>query len=844
MAEHPATGRGGAGRKVIGTPFRRIDARAKVTGETRYADDLSFPRMVHACLTRSTVPHARILSVDCSAAEAMPGVLAVITGKDLPNRYGIMPVSRDETALAVDRVRHVGEPVAAVAALTEDQAQAAALAVDVEYEALTTISSVEDALATPEPRIHDYGVLGNIHRFASLCFGDVEAGFDEADLILEDLFFYDGSTHLPLEQHAAVALPDGDDRVIVYASTQVPHYVHIALAAVLQLPPARIRVIACPSGGGFGGKTDPFQHEIVVAKLALDLGRPVKCALNREEVFYCHRGRHPVQMRLKTGFRSDGSMTSQHLESALDGGAYGSYGAASLLYTGALQTVTYELPRYRFDGVRAFTNKPPCGPKRGHGTPQPRFALEVQLDKAAERLGIDPADLRLQNLVSSDSVTANWLQLGTVGLGRAIEAVVAGSGWRERYGKLPEGRGLGLACSSYLTGAGLPINWNHMPQSGAVVQLDRSGSVAVLCGQTEIGQGSDSVMAAIAAEVLGVQLADVRVFGADTGLTPVDIGSYSSRVTLMAGNAVLEAAERVREQLAGAVAEELEVPAQRLVFAAGRVFDSADPERGMSFAHAVVEAETRYGTLAMPGSYTPPRAPGRYRGSGVGPSPTYSYSAAVIEVEVEPATGQYRVDHVWVAHDVGTAINPVLVLGQIEGSVYMGLGEAMMEEQVFRRLTPRLSNALVHRHPTMLEYKSPTFHEMPGVTSYIIEDPDPKGPFGAKEAGQGPLLPVMPAVANAIFDAVGVRIDQVPIHPHMIAKALAAKALGKPARFGPIAFPEFDAGPPLFIPTPQEGGDGRSLDDPRSVSALRTDGTMSSRAEALARRKLASSARV
>ena len=522
-------------RRHVGKPFRRVDARGKVTGETRYADDLVFPRMVHACLARSTSPHARIRGIDTSRAEAMPGVLAVLTGKDLPTPYGIMPVSHDEHALALERVRHVGDPVAAVAALSEDEAQAAALAIEVDYEPLTTIASVEEALATPEPRIHDYGVEGNVHRAASFCFGDVEAGFAEADLVLEDLFFYDGSTHLPLEQHAVVALPDGDDRLTVYASTQVPHYLHTALAAVLDLPPARVRVIACPSGGGFGGKTDPFQHEIVVAKLALKLGRPVKCALNREEVFYCHRGRHPVHMRVRTGFRKDGSMLAQHLESALDGGAYGSYGAASLLYTGALQTVTYELPRYRFDGIRAFTNKPPCGPKRGHGTPQPRFALEVQLDKAAERLGLDPAELRLRSLVEPGGLTANWLQLGTVGLRRAIEAVVQGSGWRERYGKLPHGRGLGLACSSYLTGAGLPINWNHMPHSGVVLELDRSGSVAVLCGQAEIGQGSDSVLAAIVAEVLGVELADVRVFGADTGLTPVDLGSYSSRVTLMAG---------------------------------------------------------------------------------------------------------------------------------------------------------------------------------------------------------------------------------------------------------------------------------------------------------------------
>ncbi len=832
-----------AGR-LIGTPFRRVDAEKKVTGETRFADDLMFPRLVHACLARSTVPHARIRILDCSKASAMPGVLAVLTGRDLPNPYGIMPVSQDEHVLAPERVRYVGDPVAAVAALTEEQAQQAALSIEVEYEPLTTIATVEEALATPEPRIHDYGVEGNVHRVASFCFGDVEAGFEEADLVLEDLLFYDGSTHLPLEQHAAVALPDRDGRVVVYASTQTPHYLHMALATVLELPPSRIRVIACPTGGGFGGKTEPFQHEILVAKLALELGRPVKCALDREEVFYCHRGRHPVHMRVRTGFRKDGSMTAQHLESALDGGAYGSYGAASLLYTGALQTVTYKLPRYRFDGIRVFTNKPPCGPKRGHGTPQPRFAYEVHLDKAAEKLGIDPADLRLQNLVEPGSLTANWLQLGSVGLRRAIEAVVAGSGWRERYGKLPHGRGLGLACGSYLTGAGLPINWNHMPHSGVILELDRGGGVAVLCGQSEIGQGSDSVLAAIVADVLGLELADVRIHGADTGFTPVDLGSYSSRVTLMAGNAALEAAERAREWLARAAAEELELSPQRLVFAGGRVFDSADPERGMRFADAVVAAETRYGTLAATGSYTPPRAPGRYRGSGVGPSPTYSYSAAVIEVEVEPATGLYEVAHVWIAHDVGTAINPVLVLGQIEGSVYMGLGEAVMEEQAFRRLPARRSGALVHRHPSMLEYKSPTFHDMPPVTSYIIESPDPQGPFGAKEVGQGPLLPIMPAVANAIFDAVGVRIDQVPIHPQMVAKALAAVAQGKPARYGPTAFPEFDAGPTLYIPTPEEGGDGRSLDDPRSGSRNRSDATMSTREEALARKKLASSAAV
>ncbi|GMR14966.1 MAG: xanthine dehydrogenase family protein molybdopterin-binding subunit [Gammaproteobacteria bacterium] len=821
---------------LIGTPFRRVDGHAKVTGQTQFADDLSFPRMVHVKLVRSTVPHARIKRIDCSAAEQMPGVLSVLLGEELPVPYGILPVSRDEHALAIDKVRFVGDPLAAVAALTEDQAHAAALAVRVEYEILPTIDSVETALKTPEPRIHEYGDEGNLHKKISLQFGDTKAGFEQADVILEDTLFFQGNTHLPIEQHAAVAVPEDENRVTLYSSTQTPHYVHRALAQVLQMPASRIRVIACSIGGGFGGKTDPFNHEIVVAKMALKLGRPVKATLTREEVFYCHRGRHPVLMNLRTGFRKDGTMTAQHLRTALDGGGYGSYGVASTLYTGALQTTTYTLPAYRFEAVRAFTNKPPCGPKRGHGTPQPRFAFEVHLDKAAERLDIDPAELRLRNLVPADSVTANWLQLGTVGLGQCIEAVVAGSGWKERYGKLPEGRGLGLACGAYMCGAGLPIYWNHMPQSGVQLKLDRSGGVAVFCGQAEVGQGSDSVLAAIVAEVLGIDLADIRLCVADTDLTPVDLGSYSSRVTLMVGQAALQAAERARDLIARAVSKQLEVPEDCVVFADNRVFYSGEPGKGLSFSEAVIAAEARFGTLGTTGSYTPPRAPGRYRGAGVGPSPTYSYTAAVIEVEVDPETGLYDVEHVWIAHDIGKAINPVLVLGQIEGGVYMGLGEAMMEEQEFRRLPKRLSPSLVHKMPSMLEYKSPGFHDMPQITSYLIETADKRGPFGAKEVGQGPLLPVIPALANAIFDAVGVRVDQVPIQPDLVLKGLKARAKGKAGRVGPAGFPEIDYGDPLVVPTPEQGGDGHATADPhvrKSRGTGSSDGTMKERDQAL-----------
>ncbi len=350
--------------------------------------------MLFCKILRTHLPHALIKNIDVSKALALPGVFAVITGKDLPIPYGILPVSQDEHALCIDKVRFIGDPVAAVAAIDEDVAFDAMNLIEVEYEPLNTISTIEEAVLIDEPRIHDYGDSGNVHKKVSLEFGNVEEGFAEADLVREDTFFYEGNTHLPMEQHAAVAHFDSDGKITLWSSTQTPHYVHRALAKVLGLPASHIRVIATPNGGGFGGKSDPFNHEVVVCKLSMITGRPVKVTLTREEVFYCHRGRHPVLMRVKTGVKNDGAITAMHFQSFLDGGAYGSYGVASTFYTGALQTVTYEVPRYKFQGLRAFTNKPPCGPKRGHGTPQPRYALEVQLDKIAEQLqtrsGRDP----------------------------------------------------------------------------------------------------------------------------------------------------------------------------------------------------------------------------------------------------------------------------------------------------------------------------------------------------------------------------------------------------------------------------------------------------------------------
>ncbi len=810
---------------LVGKARRRVDARAKVTGQARFADDLVLPRMLHCKLLRSRLPHAKIKSVTTDKARAAAGVRLILTGYDTPVPYGILPVSHDEHPLCTDKVRFVGDPIAAVIADSEEEATAALDLIHVDLEPLTTISDAEEALRIPEPRIHDYGDEGNLHKKVAFDFGDVDEALRNSERVFEDVFFYEGNTHLAIEQHATLAAIDDaagpDGRLTVWSSTQTPHYLHRALAKALELDPARVRVVAIANGGGFGGKSDPFNHEIVVAKAALMLGRPVKICLTREEVFYCHRGRHPVLMKLRTGVSLDGKIKGMELQTLLDGGAYGSYGVASTFYTGALQTVTYKVPRYRFQGCRAFTNKPPCGPKRGHGTPQPRFGLEVQLDKIATALKLDPADLRLQQLVEPRSLTANYMSVETIGLGECIRRVVDGSGFRARRsgGKLPTPgdiapvRGLGLACSSYLSGAGLPIYWNDLPQSGVQLQLDRSGRVTAFCGATEIGQGSDDVLALCVAEILGIEIADIKVLTGDTDLTPVDLGSYSSRVTLMMGNAAIEAATRARDLVAKAVSDKMGVPVEKLRFAERRVTFIDDPARVMSWQDAVILAEAKHGTLGTTGSYKPPRSAAKYKGGGVGPTPTYSYSAAVVEVEVDPVTGWYDVIKVWIGHDIGRALNPPLTEGQVIGSVYMGLGEALMEESTFRRLPPKLSGALVHKFPSMLEYKSPSTMEMPPVEVFLVEDPDSRGPFGAKEVGQGPLLPMMPAIANAIFDAVGVRVDEVPITAEKIARALDAATKGRPARVGPTKFPAVAWPEALKIAPPWEGGDGTASND-------------------------------
>lgn len=797
---------------VVGKALPKVDGLAKSTGQTKYADDLNLPRMLYGKLLRSPHAHAKILSIDISKALALPGVFAVITGKDLPVRFGIMPSSQDEHALALAKVRYIGDPVAAVAATDEETAERACELIVVRYEKLPAIMTLEEALKEQNVRIHeDFGAGGNLHKVVSLEFGETGEGFKEADHVREDIFFYQGNTHLPMEQHACVAQYEPDGKLTLWSSTQTPHYVHRGLAKVLEMPESRIRVIAAPVGGGFGGKDDPFSHEICAAKLAMLTGRPVKFTLTRDEVFYTHRGRHPVLMWVKTGVKKDGTITAMHFKSFLDGGAHGSYGVASTYYTGALQTVTYKIPRYKFEAVRVFTNKPPCGPKRAHGTPQPRYALEIHMDRIAEELGLDPVEMRLKNLTGPNHTTVNWLKINSNGVKECLERVIEASGYREQRRPLPQplsdphpfpGRervkGVGLAISTYICGAGLPIYWNEMPQSEVHIKIDRTGRVTAFSGAIDIGQGSNTMLATFVAEVLGLQPGEIALVTADTDLTPIDLGSYSSRVTMMMGHAAIEAATKLKKLLCEAAAAQLGVPADRLAAGDHRIADRENPSQSVSFDEAVRLAEAKFGTLAATGSYWAPKKLGTYKGSGVGPSPAYSFSACVAEVACDPETGEVRVEKIWLAHDIGRPINRTLVIGQVEGSVYMGLGEVLMEEQEFR-------NKLgIHKIPSLLDYKSLTTKEMPPVETFLIETDEPHGPFGAKEAGQGPLSPVIPAVANAVYDALGIRIDEIPITPEKVLKALEDKAKGGKGRVGPERVPDFKFPEPIKVEPPPE----------------------------------------
>ena len=759
---------------TIGKRNRKIEGLAKVTGRAIYADDITLPRMLHAKLLRSIHAHARLRRIDASAALALPGVHAVITGKDLPAYYGIIPWTQDEQALCEEKARYVGDAIAAVAADSERVAEAALALIRVDYEPLPAVTGIDEALAHPEWQVNEKAREGNISKHVDLAFGDVDGALEGSAAVVEAEYWYEGSTHTPIEPHCCVAEYDATGFLTLWSSTQVAHYLHRDLARVLDLPTQRIRVIQPVVGGAFGGKSEPFSLEFCAAKLSMITGRPVKILYTREEVFYAHRGRHPMRLRYRTGVTREGQLTGVDAVIHIDGGAYSSFGLVTTYYSGQLLTAPYRMPAYRFDSTRVFTNKPCCGPKRGHGSVQPRFAFECQLDKLAEAVGLDPIELRRRNLIGADTTTVNGLRVTSNGFPECLDAVERASGWRAKFRRLPYGRGVGVAGSMYISGTNYCVYPNEMPQSAVQLKLDRSGRATVFCGASDIGQGVETILATIAAEELGLTLGDVRVVAADTDLTPVDLGSYSSRETFMAGNACLDAARTLRTTLVEALAAHWGCPADGITLVNGLASSARDPQRErMSVKEAIEIAESRAGSLGAMGWYQSPVLGTGYRGGTIGASPAYSFTAHVAEVECDPETGRVDVKTIWVAHDCGRALNPVTVEGQMEGSAYMGFAEALFEEQVFKPAAPGHGPGL-HHGPSLLDYRIPTSLDTPELNSIIIESIDPEGPYGAKEAGEGPLHPSIPAIANAIYDALGVRCDRLPFSPPAVLRLLRA----------------------------------------------------------------------
>lgn len=751
--------------QVVGRSHRKVDGLAKATGQAVYADDIQLPGMLHAKTLRSPHAHALIRSIDTSRAAALPGVHAVITGESMPIKYGVIPWTPDENALAVDKVRFIGDEVAAVAAIDEDTALEALELIDVEYEPLHAYLDPFEALERNEPTIHDTKRKSNVSKHVELAFGDVDASIEGADATVEGDYFFHGSTHTPIEPHCAVATYGADGLLTLWSATQITHYVHRALSSVLELAPQKIRVIQPCLGGAFGGKSDPFSLEFCVSKLAMITGRPVKMLWSREEVFYAHRGRHPMHMRYRSGVKSDGRLTGVDAKIVIDGGSYSSFGLVTTYYSGQLLTGPYDFPSYRFDSTRVFTNKPPCGPKRGHGSVQPRFAFEIQLDQLAEKIGMDPIEIRRRNFQGEHTQTVNGQRITSNGFMQCLDVVEKASDWKARRGKLPYGRGLGVAGSMYITGTNYPVYPNEMPQAGIQLKVDRSGLVTVFTGGNDIGQGSNSVVAYLVAEELGLHVDHVRVVAADTDLCPVDLGAYSSRVTFMVGNAAIDACRKLRTQIVQALSEDWEVAPERIRLIRGQAIDLEDPERAVSVRKAFHIAEARFDTLGATGSYNTPKLGGEYRGGAIGASPAYSFTAHIVEATVNPETGRVTCEKVWCAHDCGRALNPTLVAGQIEGSVYMGIAEALLEEQAVNRFG-------LHRGPSLLDYRIPTSIDTPEIEAFIVESVDPEGPYGAKEAGEGPLHSSIPALANAIYDAVGVRMTHLPFTPAAVLKAL------------------------------------------------------------------------
>jgi 4-hydroxybenzoyl-CoA reductase subunit alpha len=752
--------------RLLGTKIPYVEGPLKVTGRAEYTDDVQRPGQLVGRLLRSRWPHARIRSIDVARARALPGVAAVLTGEKYPTPFGVLPITHDETALAVGKTRYIGDIVVAVAAIDETTAEEALARVEIDVEPLPDYPDPRGGTLKVAEPIHARGLNGsNIQKEVLQHFGDVDAALLGAAHTVRVRGTFAGVTHAFTEPLVTIAEATPDGRLTVWSATQVPHYLHRALSEVLGIPMHRIRVIKPEVGGGFGGKSDPLPHEIACAALALETGRPVKMLLDREDVFYTNHGRHPTQNDVTIATDADGRIVAYDIEALIDGGAWSSFGTVTTYYNGVLAMGPYRVPNFRYKGRRVYTTKPPSGAMRAHGGTNIRYSVEVALDRLAEELAVDPFDLRARNALPPDSTTVNEFRITSTSFLACLRAAREKSGWDEKVRRLPFGRGVGLGCGFYISGSNSPIHFTpKMPQSTVHLKADVDGGIAVHSMQADIGQGSNTLLAAIVAEVLGCDLDRVHVQRVDSDVSPIDLGSYSSRVTFMMGNAAKAAAEELRGKVVDGAVALLGVPAADLEVGHEELHRRGHPEVSVAFLDALRRAMELTGALTASGSYQTRPVGGTFKGARAGTAPAYSFAAYVAEVDVDEETGEYRVEHVWAAFDCGRALNRLAVEGQIEGSIHMGLGQVLGETMSYRG--SRLFN------PSLLEYKIPAPQQMPKVDILLVGGDDPEGPFGAKEAGEGPLVATLPAVANALYDAIGCRFTELPITPDRVVRAL------------------------------------------------------------------------
>jgi 4-hydroxybenzoyl-CoA reductase subunit alpha len=774
---------------TVGRSIPRLDAADKATGRARYTADYHFPGMLCGRILGSTVAHGKIKDIDTSKACALPGVVCVITGEDVPDiKYGVSPARYDEYVLAKELVRYVGDEVAAVAAVDEETAERAIELIEVDYEELPAVFTPREAIAEGAPQLHDHPRFkNNINTSVEHDFGDIERGFEEADYIREESFTGNHTHQSPMEPHASIAQWEQGGRLILYTSTQVPHYVHYMLAHVFQLPLGEIKVMSPAVGGGFGGKAETTPLDLCASILARKTGRPVKMVYSRKDMFHHGRGRHKQHMQFRLGVKKDGTITAFDSKIYLDGGAYTSFGVVTAYYAGSMMPTLYHIPNYRYRGYRVFTNKPACGAMRGHGVPQPRFAFECLLNMVADEIGIDPVSIRMKNAMDRNTRTVNDLDIRSCEFKATLEAAARDSGWDEKYRNLPPGKGIGIGSGGFVSGAGYAIyrgevRMSHektqktfmkkavFPHANAVVKILEDGMAAVLfIGAAEIGQGAETVLSQMCAEALGIPVERVHIRCEDTDISPIDLGAYSSRVTLMGGNAVVMASGQVVEQLLPIAAGELGCDASVLTVHDGRISSKDDANISMDWAEAARIYFNENGPLVGTGFYKPPEGlGGDYKGAAVGTSPAYSFGTTLCELAVDLDTGKVTLDKFTDSHDCGTPINPKMVHGQVEGAVVMAAGETLMEDVVFDE-----KGDIVN--PNLHEYLVMTIKDAPEIMGGIVDSYEPEGPFGAKEVGEGSTLPVMGAVAHAIARAAGVWVTDLPVTPEKILRALKEK---------------------------------------------------------------------